>query len=167
MSEVFGLRLADGREVVVKVRADEQGRAASCVQAQAGAASSGFACARPLTPATMVGGLVVRAEQWRPGGTMMRGDDPAVARRFAVLLAELTQELAGAAVRPPLPNPLWVRWDNPGPATWPAAAFLDERDHSLVPGFVEETAQRASARILRSELPCVLGHADWETQNLR
>jgi hypothetical protein len=36
MSEVFGLRLADGREVAVKARPDQNGRAATCVEAMAG-----------------------------------------------------------------------------------------------------------------------------------
>jgi hypothetical protein len=167
MSTVFGLRLADGRAAVVKARPDEQGRAAACVQAQAALADLGFACARPLTEATVLGGLAVHAEQWRPGGDLLRGDEPAVARRFGALLAGLTVRLAGAGVRPPLPNPTWVRWDHRDSGTWPAAAFLDERDQGLVPGYVEETARRATARILRSGLPCALGHADWETQNIR
>ena len=41
VSTVFGLRLADGRDVVVKARADD-GRAVSCVAAQAQLAGAGF-----------------------------------------------------------------------------------------------------------------------------
>ncbi|WDZ93665.1 hypothetical protein [Nocardiopsis sp. HUAS JQ3] len=47
VSAVFGLRLAGGRDVVVKARPDE-GRASSCVAAQARLAQRGFACPRPL-----------------------------------------------------------------------------------------------------------------------
>ena len=47
VSMVFGLRLAGGSEVVVKARADD-GRAVSCVAAQARLAERGFPCARPL-----------------------------------------------------------------------------------------------------------------------
>jgi len=54
VSMVFGLRLAGGRDVVVKARADE-GRAGSCVAAQARLAERGFPCARPLTPVVGVG----------------------------------------------------------------------------------------------------------------
>lgn len=32
---------------------------------------------------------------------------------------------------------------------------------------IQETARRARARIGRAPLPAVIGHADWETQNLR
>jgi hypothetical protein len=49
VSMVFGLRLAGGEDVVVKARADD-GRAASCVAAQARLAEGGFPGARPLTP---------------------------------------------------------------------------------------------------------------------
>src|SRR6516162_4124400 len=49
VSMVFGLRLASGRDVVVKARPDD-GRATSCVAAQARLAERGFPCARPLTP---------------------------------------------------------------------------------------------------------------------
>ena len=41
ISLVFGLRLGDGRDVVVKARADD-GRAVSCVAAQAQLAGAGF-----------------------------------------------------------------------------------------------------------------------------
>ena len=67
VSMVFGLRLAGGRDVVVKARADD-GRAVSCVTAQARLAERGFPCARPLTPVSGAGSLAVHAEEFRPGG---------------------------------------------------------------------------------------------------
>jgi hypothetical protein len=167
MSDVFGVRLADGHEVVVKARRDEDGRATHCVDAQIALAERGFPCARPLTPVTVTDGVAVHAEQWRPGGTMMRGDGPQVAVHFARLLAWLAAELSQITTAPPLPNPRWVRWDHDDPGTWPATASLDERDASAVPHFIEETARLATERLQRSDLQCVLGHADWETQNLR
>ena len=75
VSMVFGLRLADGRDVVVKARADD-GRASSCVAAQARLAGRGFPCARPLTPVAGVGSLAVHAEEFRPGGEVLHGDSP-------------------------------------------------------------------------------------------
>ena len=53
---VFGLRWGDDRDVVVEARADN-GRAVSCVAAQARLAKRGFPCARPLTPVAGVGPL--------------------------------------------------------------------------------------------------------------
>jgi hypothetical protein len=169
ISMVFGLRLAGGRDVVVKAREDD-GRAVSCVAAQARLAERGFPCAGPLTPVTGAGSLAVHAEEFRPGGEVLCGDSPDVAVRyaevFAWLMAELA-ELAGVTAAPPLPNPPWVRWDHTDPGLWPAIGFLDSRDQSVVPGYVADTAGRARRRILAAGLPCVLGHADFEAQNLR
>ena len=166
ISTVFGLRLAGGRDVVVKARADD-GRAVSCVAAQARLAERGFPCARPLTPVVGVGSLAVHAEEFRPGGEVLHGDSPDVAVRYAEVFARLMAELADVTVAPPLPNPRWVRWDHTDSGVWPAIDFLDDRDQSAVPAYVVDTAERARGRILAAGLPCVLGHADFEAQNLR
>ena len=163
---VFGLRLAGGRDVVVKARADE-GRAVSCVAAQARLAERGFPCARPLTPVVGVGALAVHAEEFRPGGEVLHGDSPGVAARGAEVFARLMSELAGVTVAPPLPNPPWVRWDHADSGVWPAIDFLDSRDQRVVPGYVVEAAERARGRLLAASRPCVLGYADFEAQNLR
>ncbi|MHB8296290.1 MAG: phosphotransferase [Acidimicrobiales bacterium] len=166
ISMVFGVRLADGRDVVVKARPDD-GRAAHCVAAQAQLAERGFPCARPLTPAGEVGSLVVHAEQLRPGGVVLEGDSPEVAVRYAEVFARLMTELADVAVAPPLPNPRWARWDHTDSGVWPAIEVLDARDQTAVPAYVVDTAVRARRRLLAAGLPCVLGHADFEAQNLR
>jgi len=166
VSEVVGLRLADGREVVVKAR-EAEGREASCVAAQARLAERGFPCARPLTDVVRVGSLAVHAEESRPGGEMLLGDSPAIAERYAAVFARLMTELADIVVAAPLPNPRWARWDHRDPGLWPAIGFLDERDQSALPAYVVETAVRARERLLSTELPRVLGHADFEAQNLR
>jgi hypothetical protein len=166
ISAVFGLRLASGRDVVVKAREDD-GRAGSCVAAQARLAERGFPCARPLTPAVGVGALAVHAEEFRPGGEVLHGDSPDVAARYAAVFVRLMAELADVTVAPPLPNPPWVRWDHTDSGVWPAIDWLDNRDQSVVPAYVVDSAERARGRILAAGLPCVLGHADFEAQNLR
>jgi len=166
LSAVFGLRLASGRIVVVKARIDD-GRAASCVAAQASLAERRFPCARPLTPAIGVGMLAVHAEEFRPGGELLPGDSTDVAVRCAVVFAWLMAELADVTVAPPLPNPRWVRWDHEDAGLWPAIDVLEDQDQGAVPGFVVSTAARVRARLLAADLPCVLGHADFEAQNLR
>ena len=166
VSAVFGLRLAGGRDVVVKAREDD-GRAASCVAAQTRLAERGFPCARPITPAVRVGALAVHAEEYRPGGDLLLGDAPEVAVRYAAVFARLMADLAEVTVTPPLPNPRWVRWDHTDTGLWPAIGFLDERDQSAVPAHVVDTAARARARLVAADLPRVLGHADFEAQNLR
>jgi hypothetical protein len=166
VSMVFGLRLAGGTAVVIKARAGD-GRAVSCVAAQAQLAGRGFPCARPLTPVTCVGSLAVHAEEFRPGGEALHGDSPQIAMRNAEVFARLMAELADVTVAPPLPNPPWVRWDHADSGVWPAIDFLDDRDQRTVPRHVVDTAVRARRRLLAAGLPCVLGHADFEAQNLR
>jgi hypothetical protein len=177
MSEVLGLRLTDGREVVVKSRPDQNGREATCVEVQRILAARGFPCATPLTGVTVHDGRAIHAEQWRPGGEKLRGDDPGTARLFAVLLAEqvtLTEDIevggtGPGTVRPPLPAPEWVRWDHddaPGP--WPRIPYFERRAAGrTLPAGIEDAAHRIRARMMLSRLPRVLGHADWESQNLR
>ena len=177
MSEVLGLRLADRRAVVIKARPDQLGREATCVEVQRILATQGFPCAAPLTGVTVHDGVAIHAEQWRPDGETHVGDDPATARRFAVLLADLVTlaadiEVGGSApgaVAPPLPNPEWVRWDhNDEPGPWPRIPYFEERlPGRTLPYGVEQTARRIRERMTRSRLPRVLGHVDWESQNLR
>ena len=108
ISMVFGLQLAGGTDVVVKARPDD-GRAVSCVAAQARLAGRGFPCARPLTPVAGVGSLAVHAEEFRPGGEALLGDSPDVAGCYAEVFARLMAELADVTVAPPLPNRLGLR----------------------------------------------------------
>ena len=166
VSMVVGLRLPGGTDVVVKARADD-GRAVSCVAAQARLTGRGFPCARPLTPVVGVGSLTVHAEEFRPGGEVLGGDWPDVAARYAEVFTRLMAELADVTVAPPLPNPPWVRWDHTDSGVWPAIDCLDNRDQSVVPGYIVAAAERARGRLLAAGLPCVLGHADFEAQNLR
>jgi hypothetical protein len=166
VSMVFGLRLPGGTDVVVKARPDD-GRAVSCVAAQAQLAERGFPCARPLTPVVGVGSLAVHAEEFRPGGVILHGDSPDIAMRCAEVFAWLMAELADVTVAPPLPNPPWVRWDHTDSGLWPAIDWIDNRHQSTVPAYIVDTAARARGRLLTAGLRCVLGHADFEAQNLR
>jgi hypothetical protein len=145
VSMVFGLRLADGTEVVVKARADD-GRAASCLVAQARLAERGFPCARPLTPVAGVGSLAVHAEEFRPGGQVLGGDSPDVAARYAEVFVRLMAELTGVTVPPPLPNPPWVRWDHTGSGVWPAMSSAHKQPNAsagLMPSQVPADRLRA------------------------
>jgi hypothetical protein len=157
LSEVVGVRLADGREVVVKRRIDASGRAARCVTAQTLLAEHGFPCPMPLTAAVSDGGKVVHAEQFVGGGELETEDSPAAAERSAVLLADLVRRLAAFDLDPPLPNPEWVCWD----------ALPDSQASAAVPDWIADTTSRVQAKLAGCELQPVLGHADWEAQNMR
>jgi hypothetical protein len=115
----------------------------------------------------MVGSLAVHAEELRSGGEVQHGDSPEVAVRCAEVFARLMTELSHVTVSPPLPNPPWVRWDHAETGVWPATAGSDGQGAGAVPDFVVDAAVRARRRLLAAGLPCVLGHADFEAQNLR
>jgi hypothetical protein len=168
ISDVRAFRLEDGRDVVVKRRPDEQGRAASCVEVQRRLAETGFACARPLTAVTFVDGYAIHAEAWEPGGEILRGDSPELGALYAVVLADLMSRLRQIDASPPLPNPEWVRWEHDGLGPFaPNPRHDAQAEHVPVPDWLDSTARRVQQRLRRSGLPRVLGHADWEAQNLR
>jgi hypothetical protein len=68
-----------------------------------------------------------------------------------------------------LPNPVWVHWGHSGGA-WPRFDLADEqqaRTGICLPSWLEQLQERLRARLTRTSLPPVIGHADWEAQNLR
>jgi hypothetical protein len=157
LSEVVGVRLADGREVVVKRRADESGRTRICLAGQRLLAQKGFPCPMPLTDVTFQSGFAVHAERLIGGGEVETEDTPAAAERSAVLLADLTDRLAAFDLDPPVPNPEWVRWES----------LPDQHAASEAPSWIEDTSRRVRAKLGGCRLPSILGHADWEAQNIR
>jgi len=172
MAQVFGVRLDDGREVVVKARPSEAGRVEACVEIQRQFADAGLPCASPITDAIVEHGVAVHAEEWRPGGSVRHDDGPEHAAQSAQVLADLMRVSSALPVvlRLPLPNPVWVQWDHDNPGGWPRHDAVDEqhvRTGITLPSWLEGVQQRVSARINRSGLPAVIGHADWEAQNLR
>ena len=157
LSEVVGVRLADGGEVVVKRRVDESGRAGRCVTAQRLLAEQGFPCPMPLTDVIVSEGVAVHAERLVPGGELETKDTPEAAARSGRLLADLVRRLAALDLDPPLPNPEWVRWD----------AMPGRDAAAAVPVWIEDSIRLVRAKLAGCDLPPVVGHADWEAQNMR
>ena len=75
-SAVIGLRLADDREVVVKVRPGSP-RIAACVEVQRRMFESGYPCPEPLSGPASFGGGVATAEVYVPGGAVLPGAEHA------------------------------------------------------------------------------------------
>ncbi|WP_214426057.1 phosphotransferase [Paenarthrobacter sp. DKR-5] len=152
----------------VKVRGDSVRRVDHCLQAQRVAAAAGFPCARPLTGAERLdGGLVVSAEEWRPGGEILRGDHAEPARRSGQLLGDLLAVLEAQAVEGFDPPPPWMHWNPSGGSLWAPNPSIDGMDQARVPETTHILARRVSARLAQCSLPKVLGHGDWEAQNIR
>ncbi len=157
LSEVVGLRVSDGREVVLKRRPDPTGRAGRCVAAQRTLADGGFPCPPPLTDAIAEHGFATHAELLVAGGALEQDDSPAAAGRSATLLADHIRRLAAFRLAPPLPNPEWVDWVSP-PARHAGAD---------VPEWLDDARGRVRAKLAACVLTPVMGHADWEAQNMR
>jgi hypothetical protein len=167
LSEVTGLRLADGREVVVKARPPAP-RLRGCVAAQAALAGAGFPCPRPLAGPAPLGRLAATAEELVPGGSLLP-PGPGAAGRFARLLAELVLLAPDPAALPTLrPSPAWAAWDHDRPGLWP---LPDDRDGDLDdhpgPAWLDRVGAAVRSRLAGLGLPPVVGHADWESQNIR
>jgi hypothetical protein len=123
----------------------------------------------PFTAVGSVDGFSVQAEEPRPGGEGLTGNDAAMATMSARLLADLMSAICQYRTgRPPRPNPDRVRWDYAGPTLWQPNNWMDSRPNQRpLPLFIDQAAASVRARRGRADLPNVVGHADWETQNLR
>lgn len=112
--------------------------------------------------------MAVSVEQFLPGGHQLAPTDDAAAR-YAQLLARLV------ALAPPpaqlgslTPAPPRVGWDHPGSRLWPDQDDTG-RDLNTVtgPAWLEDAASAARALLQGLAMPAVIGHGDWESQNLR
>jgi hypothetical protein len=165
LSLVAGLRLADGRAVVVKVR-EARPSLAACAAIQASLWEAGFTCPRPLTGPHPLGGYAASAEELVDGGEILDPTVEGAAARYAGLLAELVR-LAPAEVEPFAPPP-WADGAHPGSALWPAPDDVEgDLNADPEPRWVDEIGAAVRARLCAARLPLVVGHADWEAQNLR
>jgi hypothetical protein len=167
MSAVIGLRLADGREVVVKVRPNSP-RIAACVEVQRRMFQAGYPCPQPLIGAAPFECDVATAEAYVPGGAPLPS-----ASRAAVAFAEAFAWLIRLAPRPAEvstldPAPSWADWNHGCDGLWPCP---DDHDVNLNEvagaGWIDDAGRRARDRLRASKSEAVIGHCDWLAGNLR
>jgi len=165
LSAVTGVRLADGREVVVKER-PKSVRLRGCAAVHRALWSAGFPCPEPLVDPVPLGPHVVAsAELYVPGGVQLEGHP----HRYAEELLRLVALAPAVEDVPTLePAPPWTAWDHDREGTWPVR---DDEGPDLttdtVPGWIADIARRAQVRLARCKRPQIVGHCDWESQNLR
>jgi hypothetical protein len=167
LSKVVGLRLADGREVVIKVRPGSP-RLRGCVEVQRHLWESGFPCPNPLAGPAGFEESMATAEEYVPGGAMLARDEESPTR-FADLLWQLVDRCKHLAVDDRLdPPPPWVAWDHNQAGTWPLGDD-GERDLNAhpEPGWLDEIGERTRTILNAFAAPPVIGHVDWESQNMR
>src|SRR6185312_185055 len=167
LSVVIGLRLADGREVVVKVRPDSP-RIVACIEVQRRMFQAGYPCPQPLTGAAPFGDDVATAETYVPGGATLPSSDH-TAQAFAEAFARLIRLAPRPAEVSTLdPAPSWAAWNHSGDALWPCPEDPDV-DLNEVAGaeWIDDAGRLARDRLRASGSEAVIGHCDWLAGNLR
>lgn len=167
LSVVVGVVLADGREVVIKVR-EPAARLKGCFAVQSFLHAAGYPASAPILPPTPFGRWTATVEALVEGGdafpTSVR--DP---RPFASALEALVRIAAPLASRVDLePKPSWNRWDHDESGVWSIAEDVDRHLYSVSgPGWLERAGRDARERIASWEAPNVVGHGDWYRENFR
>jgi Phosphotransferase enzyme family len=166
LSTVKGLRLRDGREVVVKARPSLP-RLAGCAIVHRALWMAGFECPEPLVDLRSLDGYAGSAEALMPEV----GEPPPDSELAAVSAAALARlvELAPdpGSVPSLAPSPSWAGWDHAEPGLWPAPEDRDV-DLSAYPEPLWLDRVAAAVRDLLRSYPGdpVIGHGDWHPENL-
>lgn len=176
LSAVHGVRLEDGREVVLKVRQGHS-RLFGCHDVHEALWKQGVPCPKPLTEPLPLSSenpeLAVSAEEWLGEGQIRSGADTvlAYAATLALMIKAAPKPNTVGHLEPPVP---WLWWDhNRAGRLWPPSASREWDPHRIIeemPYHVLEAAHHSRDRLLDSDirgLPKVLGHGDFEPQNCR
>jgi hypothetical protein len=166
LSAVKGLRLTDGREVVVKVR-PSMPRLAGCAVVHRALWRAGFPCPEPLVDLQPLNGYAASAEVLVPDGDELPAGE--LAALSAAALARLVELAPSRGSVPSLtPSPSWVGWDHTESGLWPRP---EDRDVDLNAYSEPRWLDRVAAAVrdwlrARTGNP-VIGHGDWHPENLR
>jgi hypothetical protein len=165
LSAVTGLRLADGREVVVKVRPSIP-RLAGCAVVHRALWSVGFPCPEPLVDLQPLNGFAASAEALVPD--VDQPPDGELAALSAAALARLVELAPGRGSVPSLtPSPSWVGWDHTEPGLWPRSEDVDvDLNTYPEPQWLDRVAAAVRDRLRASARDPVIGHGDWHPDNL-
>ena len=164
---VIGTRLADGREVVVRVR-PAASRLTACTEVQRRLFDSGYPCPQPLAGPAPLGEHAASAESYMPGGAALPGSGRA-AQPFAAALAQLVHLAPRPEQVPSLaPAPPWAAWNHSQGGLWPWPEDLDvDLNQVDGPDWIDAAGQAARQKLREDQDQAVIGHSDWITGNLR
>jgi Phosphotransferase enzyme family len=166
LSAVTGLRLADGREVVVKVR-PSMPRLDGCAVVHRALWKVGFPCPEPLVDLQPLDGYAASAEALVPD--VDQPPDGELAALSAAGLARLVELAPGPGSVPSLtPSPSWVGWDHTEPGLWPTPEDFDADLNAYPePQWLDRVAAAVRDRLRAYARDPVIGHGDWHPDNLR
>jgi len=168
LSTVAGVRLSDGRQVVVKARPAPAARVAACALVQSFVSAIGYPCPMPLIGPRPLGALTATAEIHLPGGRMQPpGTDLTIASARALArLIGLTPPAATVGQLYPPPPWAWPQHDQG--EVWPDPDDIDANLNAHPgPDWLDALGYRIRARLRGLSQPAVIGHVDWEAHNLR
>lgn len=167
---VFGLRLEDGREVVVKAyqRDADFDRLVEVTRCQAILNRRGFPCAAIIRAPSVHEGVPIVTEELRQPSPRGNPHDPATMGVMAAGLAwqvQLLRDVDGQRLNPG--RPAWANWDA---GAWPDPHHpaLDLSRPAVGYEWLEERAN-GHAAVLRDACAAfanVVGHTDWVWQNV-
>lgn len=166
LSAVRGLRLDDGRAVVVKVRPASP-RLAGCFAVHRHLWQAGFTCPEPLVGPQPLGEHVATAE-----ALLAVTGTPDAGAEFVRASAAGLARLVSLAPRPDLvpalaPTPSYAGWDHDEQGLWPTPTD-GSPDHNAwrEPEWADRVAAAVRERLTAYRCPPVIGHGDWWDGNL-
>lgn len=167
---VCGMRLQDGRRVVVKVHQPSHTLEflLAVVRVQRYLLAHGYPCTRPLLdPRPFAQGLAT-TEVFVDEGEYRQADDPAVRRSMAHMLARLIQPGRTPEAIPGVQPSLFDR-RLPAGVTWPVphSKLFDFEATAAGAEWIDEIARQAQEIKLRGAGELVLGHTDWSVKHFR
>jgi hypothetical protein len=157
LSAVIGLRLADDRAVVVKVRPGSP-RMAATSGGPAPAVRVRLSVPRAAHWRRPFGDGVATAEAYVPGGAMLPG-----AGRSAWAFAEAFARLVKLAPRPAevstlVPSPSWAVWNHAEAGFWPHPGDSDVNLSEVAgPAWIDDAGRRARDRLRAGPPEAVIG----------
>lgn len=170
LSRVMRVELNSGTSVVLKVRPYHE-RLEACGRVQAAAHAAGLPCPAVLDGPVKAGRFSCSVEQWVPGGEQLDLRLANPARLFADALHAVVrgvQDASAEALADTASVLPWVGWRHAAGETWPPPDDLDADLNAFeAPSGLDDIAARARSIIQAHDLPRVIGHGDWESQNLR
>jgi hypothetical protein len=167
---VCGLRLQDGRRVVVKVHQPSHTLEflQAVVRVQRYLLTHDYPCTKPLLdPRPLANGLAT-IEEFVDEGEYCQADEPAVRRSMAEMLAWLIQ-LTGTPEAIPGVWPSLFDRRLPAGVTWPTphSKLFDFEATAARAEWIDEIARQAQEIKLQGAGQLVLGHEDWGVKHFR
>lgn len=166
---VHGVRLADGRRVVVKAARQSFGATflAAVQTVQAHLAAGDFPCPAPLLGPTALEGGIAVVEELLDRGARADAHDPYIRRQMAFVLArqvDLSHRfvtldgLRPSLLASPKPDALWPE---------PHEARFDFAASAVGAEWIDELASSARERLAEITGERVVAHADWRAEHVR